>query len=173
MVLSRSDVRAGRGLLAFLLTLFLAVWVGGSILTDLILIPGAFRTIPREHAMVFGAAAFAHVNLLECLLGAASVLIAFVFGRAGWGTLRRHWTATFLLLGMTAFSLLFLLYLTPYITSKAEALLKMGIDLDDLTIIPPEREDLHTAHMIYALLDGLKIAAGVAVLWLLSSRRNQ
>ncbi len=172
MTMSRADQRISRRFLAFFLTTFMALWVGGSILTDLVLIPTAFRMLPREHAVTLGAEAYRQLNILECLLGAASVLIAFAFGRLGWGTMRRHRIATSLTLGMTVIALVFLLYLTPYITGKAEGLLTAGVDLSDPTLMPPDREDLHTAHLIYALLDGLKISAGIAIFWLLSTRKR-
>ena len=168
----RSDQRTLRRLLAFAMTVFLAVWVGGSVITDLVLIPTAFRELPREHAVVVGAETFRLFNLIESLLGAAIVLMAFSFGRLGWGTRRRHLIAISLTSVMTVCALLFLLVLTPYISGKAEGLLEAGVDLDDLTRMPPDRVDLRDAHIFYALLDGLKISAGVALLWLLTIRRR-
>lgn len=142
-------------------------------MTDLVLIPTAFELLPREQAIGFGAEAYRQLNLVESMLGAAMVLMTFAFGRPGWGTRRRSIIAMGLTFGMMLCALLFLLYLTPIITAKAEALIHAGVDLDDPTAMPPEREKLRSIHTVYALLDGLKISAGVALLWLLSTRRSR
>ena len=167
------DRRLTRRLLAFGLTTCLAVWVGGSVLTDLVLIPSAFKVLPREQAVGFGAEAYRQLNLVESMLGAAMALMAFAFGLPGWGTRRRSIIAMGLTFAMMLCALVFLLYLTPTITAKAEALIHAGVDLDDPTAMPPERVQLRSIHLVYALLDGLKISAGVALLYLLSTRPSR
>ncbi len=169
----RKEKLTTRRLLAFGLTTCFAVWVGGSVMTDVVMIPIAFRVLPREQAIIFGAEAFRQLNIIESMLGAATVLMTFAFGRPGFGTRRRSIVALCLNLAMTLCALIFLLYLTPYITARAEALVHAGVDLDDLTFMPPDRVKLRDIHIVYALLDGLKISAGVALLWLLSTRRSR
>ena len=159
-----------RHVLLFFFTLFTAVWVGGSILTDLVLIPGAFRSLARNDAIAFGADAFGRVNFLECILGASAILIAFALGRSGWGTPARHRLAVSLACSMTAISLAFLLFLTPAIIYRVKELLASGFDFADLGENPPERASLRTIHHVYVALDAAKILCGIGLFWLLASR---
>ncbi len=159
-----------RNLLAFLLTGILAVWVGGSIVVDALVVPSAFRHLPRKYAVEIGQVLFHRFNYVECLLGIAAVLLSFAIARQGWRTVRAHRTATGLVLFMTLVALAFLLLLTPAIASKVETLTDRGIDWGNPRMMPPERAALRTLHTIYGALDLLKIAAGVGVFWLLAKR---
>ena len=161
-----------RTLLVFLVTLFLAVWIGGTLVVDALVVPSVFGLLPRADAVDLGQAVFQRFNFLESLLCAASLLLAFALGRTGWGTRKRHMGATLLLLGMTLLSLVFLLGLTPMIVAKVEALRASGVDLNNRDEMPPEREALRTIHTVYAGLDFLKIVAGAVVFWLLAGRRT-
>ncbi len=160
-------------LYAFGLALVLCVWVGGSLLTDFFVVPEGFRTLPRDDAIAFGRRIFERWNFIECFLGALGILFAFGMGRAGWGTARRHWTATGLLAGMTVLSMAFLMVLTPLIIGKVEILIENGIEFSDLSQMPPEREALRTVHSIYMILDALKILFGFTALWLYANRRER
>jgi uncharacterized membrane protein len=161
-------------LLAFLLTVCVAVWIGGGILVVAVVLPTAFdaSVLPRNHAAEFGSALFPRMNLLEGGVGAAAVLLSAFLGCAGWGTARRHRLATGLVLLMTLIVVVFLLLLTPAIVAKIEKLLDDGVDLSDPDRRPPERVQLGRLHRIYAILDVVKLLAGVTVLWLLASRRR-
>ena len=73
---------------------------------------------------------------------------------------------------MTMLSLFFLLYLTPAITQRVEDLrADAGVDLSDLTRMPPERVGLRRLHTLYMVLDAGKLALGALSLWLFASRR--
>ena len=161
-----------RTLLVFLVTLFLAVWIGGSLVVDAMVIPSIFGLLPRVDAIDVGQAVFQRFNFLESLLGAATLLLAFALGRTGWGTRRRHLAATLVLLGMTLLSLVFLLGLTPAIIAKVQALRAAGVDLTGTDDMPPDRRALGTIHTIYAVLDLLKIVGGAVVFWLLAGRKT-
>lgn len=163
-----------RALLAFVLMLSLGIWIGGSVAVAAIAVPTAFdrAVMSRDYAADFGAALFPKVNLMEGVLGAVGILTAGLMGRTGWGTKIRHRTATALLMAMTALVLVFLFVLTPAISARVEELRAAGIDLDDMTRMPPERETLRTMHTTYVGLDVAKILAGVAVLWLLATRQK-
>ena len=159
-----------RNLLAFGLHLLLAVWVGGSIVIDAAVVPTTFRHLPRVHAVQLGSHLFLGFNYIECLVGIVAILFAATLGRRGWRTVRAHRWAVGLLLGMALISLLFLLWLTPAIAGKVEALTESGLNWSDKTVVPPDREALLTLHTTYGLLDILKILAGIGVFWLLARR---
>ena len=67
----------------------------------------------------------------------------------------------------------FLLFLTPAIIDKIDALREAGVNLDDRTRMPPERKALGTLHRVYAVLDGAKLIAGVVLFWLLATRKRR
>ena len=159
------------GLSAFALTSMLAVWVGGSIVIDAAVVPTVFEQLPRQQAADLGGILFYRWNFAESILGILTVFLATAMGRAAWGTPRRHVTATAILSAMTLVVLAFLLALTPAITSKIETLKTMAVDLADRTAMPPERQAMHTLHTLYAALDVAKILAGLAVIYLLATRR--
>lgn len=158
--------------LAFLVTAILSVWIGGSVIVDSLVVPTAFESLPREDAADVGRAIFHRFNFAECLLGAAAVLLSFAMGRIGWGTKRRHLTATVVLNAMTVIALVYLLVLTPAIVDRLEELRDAGVNLDDETQMPPERVALRQVHAAYGALEVLKVLGGVAVLWLLASRKR-
>ena len=170
-----SPARKRLDLVAFLLTVCMGIWIGGSIVVGAVAVPTAFDVdvLPRDHAADYGAALFPKLNLLEGVIGATAVLLSAFLGRAGWGTARRHVTATSLVIGMTLLVMVFLLFLTPSIVTSIEQVRADGIDLNDTARMTPERERLGLMHRIYRGLDLLKITAGVAVLWLLASRRSR
>lgn len=160
-------------ILAFLLTIAVAIWVGGSLIVDFAVVPTVFEHLGRRDAGNVGVVLFARMNRLEGLLGAASVLLAAAMGRTAWGGRTRHITATALVVGMTVVAVMFLVYFTPAIVHRWTELVSTGMDLENLDNQPPARAELRTLHRVYAGLDVLKILAGVAVLWLLATRRQR
>ncbi|MEN8148468.1 MAG: DUF4149 domain-containing protein [Planctomycetota bacterium] len=162
-------------LLAFLTTVCVGVWVGGGIVVGAVALPIVFddSILPRDRAADFGVALFPRMNLFEGVLGAIAVLSCALLGRAGWGTARRHRIATGAVLTMTLIVVVFLLFLTPAIVAKIEKLRADGVDLSDRANMPPDRVALGRLHRIYAGLDLVKLIAGIAVLWLLATRRRR
>ena len=159
--------------LAFLLTIAMAIWVGGSIMVDFAVVPTVFDQLSRRDAGDVGIVLFAKINHLESVLGAASILLAFAMGRSAWGTRTRHITATSLVVGMTVIAVIFLVLFTPAIGHRWTELVSSGVDLQDPADRPPARAELRTLHTIYAGFDVLKILAGIGILWLLATRRQR
>ncbi|MCU0725672.1 MAG: DUF4149 domain-containing protein [Planctomycetes bacterium] len=160
-----------RLLCAAALILVLALWVGGSAVTDFLVLPQAFARMARADAVEFGNMLFRRWNLVETLCGAVGVLAAFAMGRPAWGTARRHLAATSLLGGMLFVSLLFLLYLTPSITERVAELKRAGVDLSDLTRMPPARVSLRRLHAVSLIAEAAKLLFGVLALLLFAGRR--
>ncbi|MHC4473391.1 MAG: DUF4149 domain-containing protein [Planctomycetota bacterium] len=160
-------------ILAFLVTVIVAIWIGGSVTVDALVVPSLFDLLSREQAGDVGGAFFQRWNFAECLLGAAAVLLAFAMGMAGWRTRRRHLTGTGLLLVMTLIALVFLLVLTPAMDKKWESLKELGVNVNDPEDTGQEREAFRSLHRLYAMLDVLKILGGFAVFWLLAGRKPQ
>ena len=159
--------------LAFLLAIAMAIWVGGSIMVDCAVVPTVFDQLSRRDAGDVGIVLFAKINHLESVLGAASILLAFAMGRSAWGTRTRHITATSLVVGMTVIAVIFLVLFTPAIGHRWTELVSSGVDLQDPADRPPARAELRTLHTIYSGFDVLKILAGIGVLWLLVTRRQR
>jgi hypothetical protein len=160
-----------RVLCAAVLLLVLALWVGGSAVVDFLALPQVFARMARADAAEFGNALFRRWNLVETICGAVGVLAAFTMGRVAWGTARRHLMATSLLATMTFIALLSLLYLTPSITEHVAALKQAGVDLADLTRMPPERVSLRRLHAVSMIAESAKLLFGVLALLLFAARR--
>lgn len=164
------DHQRTRLVVAAALNLVLAVWVGGSVAVDAIVVPIGLEALPRMRFVEFGGALFHRLNFVECIFGAVGALLAFSLGRVGWGTRLRHLFATGALFGMTLLVLFFLLYLTPAMLDRVHDLVGMGVDFTNPADMPPERAAFRTFHAVYSALDVAKILTGGAVLWLLATR---
>ena len=123
--------------LAFLLTIAMAIWVGGSVMVDFAVVPTVFDQLSRRDAGDVGIVLFAKINRLESVLGAASILLAFAMGRSAWGTRTRHITATSLVVGMTVIAVIFLVFFTPAIGHRWTELVSSGVDLRNPADRPP------------------------------------
>lgn len=166
-----TERQKSRPILAFLLTVIVAVWVGGSVIVDVTVIPSAFDHLARRDAAEVGATIFSKMNRQEGILGVAALLIAFGMGREAWGTQRRFVLATSLLLAMTAVAVAFLIFFTPALVEKWEAVLHSGVNVEDTSAMTEERTALRALHTVYGVLDVLKILAGTWVLFLIATRR--
>lgn len=164
------DHQRSRLTAAAALNLLLAVWVGGSVIVDAVVVPVGLDVLPRMRFVEFGGGLFHRLNFVECILGAVGALLAFSIGRVGWGTRLRHLFATGALFAMTLLVLIFLLYLTPAMLDRVHELVRMGVDFTNPADMPPERVSFRTFHAVYSVLDVAKTLAGGAVLWLLATR---